>query len=155
MYGSRKVTGILTNNDKMAARANKVKILSTTELFNRATAADLSNFFGEDGLPAIQTYDLLYRTQVGSGRFMADNCLVFVCASGRDETVDWGDGQRFIPDTLGYTAIGRAVGQQSPGRVLQVEPKRNKPPRLELEAWQTSLPVITEPEAIAVIRNIS
>jgi hypothetical protein len=56
---------------------------------------------------------------------------------------------------LGYTAIGRGAGQASNGRVIRAEAFDNKPPRIEAEGWQTALPVITEPEALAVISSIS
>jgi hypothetical protein len=51
--------------------------------------------------------------------------------------------------------IANLTGQPRPGRVIQVNAFTNKPPRIEGEAWQTSLPVIVEPEAITVIGAIS
>ena len=83
--------------------------------------------------------------------------MVFVCTTGRNEELSGplSDSQSplIVPDTLGYMAIGTAAGQDSPGRVLELEAITNKkPPRIEMEGWQTSAPVITEPEAIGVIR---
>ena len=78
-----------------------------------------------------------------------------LATTGRDATLDLGDSEQLLTDTLGYTAIGRAAGQAQPGRVVRMEAFDNKPPRIEGEAWQTSLPVITEPEAIGVIAAIS
>jgi hypothetical protein len=34
-------------------------------------------------------------------------------------------------------------------------PREDKPPRVESEGWQTSLPVLMEPEAVVVINSIS
>jgi len=60
-----------------------------------------------------------------------------------------------LPDTLGYFAIGRPAGQNTPGRVTHLASFTNKPPRIEAEGWQTSLPVIVEPESIGVIHSIT
>ena len=43
----------------------------------------------------------------------------------------------------------------APGRVVRAEAHEDKPPRIEAEGWQTSLPVITEPEAFAILHTIS
>ena len=45
--------------------------------------------------------------------------------------------------------------QAAPGRVIRSEAFESKPPRIEAEGWQTSLPVVTDPEAVAVIESIS
>jgi hypothetical protein len=37
---------------------------------------------------------------------------------------------------------------------VRAEHKEDKPPRIEAQGWQTSLPVITEPEAIGVLTGI-
>jgi hypothetical protein len=39
--------------------------------------------------------------------------------------------------------------------VLQARFKDDKPPRVEAQGWETSAPVITEPEAIATITGIA
>lgn len=152
---SRTVVSILARNAKIAARAGKVVTLSASDLVGRASLADINAALEADGLPPIATYDLLYRTQTTSARFLASTVMVFLAQGGKDETVDWGDNSRYIPGTLGYTAIGRAVGQSDPGRVIRSEAFASKPPRLQAEGWQTTLPVITEPEAIAVITGIA
>lgn len=156
---SRKVSSKLALNAKMAARMNRAVINSSGSIVGasgRLTIEDLNTMFAGDGMPPIELYDLQYRTQTGSARFMADTVFVIVANTGRDEELDLGDVQsEILPDTLGYTAIGRPAGQANPGRVLVTEAKDNKPPRIEAQGWQTSLPVITEPEAIAVITGIS
>lgn len=115
----------------------------------------INQVLSRDGLPPIEEYNLQYRTQTGTSYFLQGNAMVFVCLTGRDETLDIGDAQRFVTDTLGYLAVGRAVGEAEPGRVTKLFPYEDKPPRIDGQAWQTTLPVITEPEAIAVISNIS
>ena len=62
--------------------------------------------------------------------------------------------QTLITDTLGYTAIGKPAGYSEPGRVSYTEFKGDKPPRIEGQAWQSSFPILAEPEAVAVLKNI-
>jgi hypothetical protein len=156
---SWKNTGILMRNDKIKMRGG-ITTLDTSgqiqSITGRLTPTRLNEIFQEDGLPPIETYDLRYRTSTGTARFMSESVMVFIAATGREESLDLGDAQEeILPDTLGYTAIGRAAGQGAPGRVTHTEAKEDKPPRIEAQGWQTSLPVITEPEGIAVIHTIS
>lgn len=117
--------------------------------------ASINNILQRDGLPPIEEYNLQYRTQTGSAYFLTGNAMVFVCTTGRDETLDLGDSVKQVTDTLGYTAVGRPVGESAPGRVIKLFPYEDKPPRIEGQAWQTTLPVITEAEALGVIKSIS
>jgi hypothetical protein len=154
----RPVLSILAGNAKMQARVGSVVVNVGGQLSiaaQRANLDQLGRIFQANGLPTPETYDLQYRTQTGTGYFLARNVMTFVCATGRDERLDLGDSETLIQDTLGYMAIGRAAGQATPGRVLRTEAFENKPPRVEGEAWETELPVITEPEALAVIGGIS
>lgn len=121
----------------------------------RANVAGINAALQLDNLPPIERYDLRYRSQTGDTRFLHAQAFVMVALTGQNEELDLPDGeQNLITDTLGYTAIGRAAGQSEPGRVIRAEHFENKPPRIEGEAWQTSFPVITEPEAIGVLKNI-
>jgi hypothetical protein len=87
--------------------------------------------------------------------------MVLVATTGRDESIDLGDfdpsvaSPELVADTIGYVGVGRAAGQSAPGRHVVVNAYENKPPRIEGEAWQTSFPVITEPEAIYIIKSIA
>lgn len=155
IIASRRVMTILAGNQKMAQRAANVRVLSTSDVFGRLTESQINQYLSSEGLPTIETYDLQWRSETATGRFLPNDVMVFVSTTGKDQTIDWGDNTRFLTDTLGYTAIGRAVGQTSPGRVLKLYPYDNKPPRIETEGWQTSLPVLTEPEAISVISGIN
>lgn len=156
---SRTVLSILAGNDKVKARTGVATINASgqiTATAGRATRDAINGALERDGLPAIETYDLQYRTQTGTGYFLSRSAFVLVATTGQDESIDLGvTNSLMVANTLGYTALGRAAGQAMPGRVLRMEAFENKPPRIEAEGWQTSLPVITNPEAIAVITSIS
>lgn len=154
---STKVANILLGNDKVKLRVfgGSSQVLGTSVVLGSADRAGLDTKLRADGMPGIETYDLRYRTQVGTQRFLKEDVMVFIAGTDQSEEIDRGDAIKLIPDTLGYTAIGRTTGQRSPGRVVRVEHLENKPPRIETEAWQTSLPVVTDPEAIQVITGIA
>jgi len=156
---SRTVLAIMAGNNTVKTRVG-VSVVNTsgqiTSAAGRATQAAINGALQADGLPSIELYDLQYRTQTGTGYFLPRTVFVMVATTGQDEEIDLGDSEQVVmTDTLGYTAVGRAVGQSGPGRVIQAMPKVDKPPRIEAEGWQTSLPVITEPEAIGVITGIN
>lgn len=157
MITSRNVLSIMAGNNTVKTRTGVSVVNASgqiTAAAGRATLDAINGILGSDGLPPIELYDLQYRTQTGTGYFLPRDVFVLVATTGRDEEVDLGDEIEFLGNTIGYTAIGRAVGQASPGRVIRAEAKMDKPPRIEAEGWQTALPVITEPEAIAVINDI-
>jgi hypothetical protein len=159
----RPVLSILAKNRQMKLRAGFLSVDSAHEL----TAAPgyvqqqvLNNIFAKDGMPPFESYDLQYRVQgtnaaTSSQWFIPGNTIVMVCQTGRDETLDIGDTLMPVQDTLGYVAVGRPVGEADPGKVLRLFPKEDKPPRIHGEGWMSTIPIITEPEAIAVISNIS
>lgn len=164
MIGSRKVAYILARNAKMQARVGGRITVDTGGTMRSAprplvTLADLNAIFSADGLPQLELYESRYRDYAGTHRFLADTALVMVATTGREQVITDTNVENgnleIIPDTLGYTAIGRPVGQTDPGRVIMMEPKADKPPRVEAQGWQTSLPVITEPEAIYVVKQIA
>jgi hypothetical protein len=156
---SRTVLSILAGNNNVKTRTGIATINTSGQIAatpGRATRDAINMALERDSLPPIETYDLQYRTQTGSGYFLPRTVFVMVATTGRDETIDLADDEQLVMnDVLGYTAIGRPAGQSDPGRVVRMEAKADKPPRVEGEGWQTSLPVITEPEAIAVINTIS
>ena len=127
-----------------------------TGLAGHASLAAINNLLNGDNLPGLEHYDLQYRTQTGSNFFLPRNVCVMIATTGRDESIDRGDLEPLlVENVLGYHGIGRAAGQSTPGRAVVVNTFGNKPPRVEGEAWQTHLPVITEPEGVYVISGIS
>lgn len=158
MYTSRTVLAIMAGNNTVKTRTG-IAVVNTsgqiTSAAGRATADAINGILQADGLPPITLYDLQYRTQTGTAYFLPRNVFVLVGTTGADESLDLGDSERFLENTLGYTAVGRAAGQSAPGRVVRMEAREDKPPRIEAEGWQTSLPVILHPEAIGVITGVS
>lgn len=161
---STPVRSKLTLNTKILQRVGRLSVNASNNVVNnpagRATLARLNELLSEDGLPPIELYDLQYRTNTSSGYFLPRAVFVMIATTGRDMSIDFGDIQPFpepgLTNTLGYTAIGRSAGQNGPGRVVKSKVVDDtKPPRVQGEAWQTSLPVITDPEAIFVINTIS
>lgn len=154
----RQVLMKMANNTAVRARAGRVVVTTGGQIRGTAGMANLGEInqaLNADGLPPIELYDLQYRTTTGAQHFLQRDAMVIVATSGRNEALDLGDGMfETMEDVLGYTAIGRAAGQATPGRVVRLENREDKPPRIFAEGWQTALPVITEPEAIAVITGI-
>ncbi len=161
MYSSRNVASILGGNALIAARANSRLTVTTGgqigSITGRATLAAINAIMGADGLPPIQLYDLTYQTSTTTGRFLPNNVLVLIGRTGdsAEIAVPGADDLEELDNVLGYMAVGTAAGQDTPGRVVEVEAFSRKPPRVEFEGWQTGLPVITQPEAIAVITGIA
>jgi hypothetical protein len=157
IISSRKVTRILARNTNIAGRSGRTVVLGggATTYVGRASSADVNDMFVAEGMPSIEEYDLRYNTTTGTGRFIPEDAMIFLCTTGRDMTIDWGEETLFLSDVFGYHAVGRAVGQADPGRVIKMWSHDDKPPRIRAEGWQASLPVITEPEAIAVITDIT
>jgi hypothetical protein len=150
---------IMALNAKMTARVGRLAVVAGSVVNNpagRVTLQELAAAFGREGLPPVETYDLQYRTQTSSGYYFPRGTMFFACTTGRDETIDRGDLEPLImQNTLGYEAIGPAAGQPGPGKVTKIFPKEDKPVRVEGESYQASIPVITDPEAIAVITGIA
>jgi len=156
---SRNVVSIMAGNDNVKARTGVSVVSPTGQIMGASGHASLEAInmaLSKDGLPPIEIYDLQYRTETGTAPFMPAGSMLLACTTGRDATIDLGDDENLhLPDTLGYAAIGFAAGQGSQGRVIHMEHKMNKPPRLVAEGWQTTLPVITDPEAMAALKGIS
>lgn len=154
---SLQATAVMAKNAKVRARAGSITVLSgnVTSLQGFATLAQMNAALTADGLPPMETYNLQYRTQTGSKYFLPPDNMVFIGGSDLDETIDLGEGQfETIEGTLGYMAVGRGVGQASPGRYLRMKAEDDKPPRVDGQGWQTSLPVLTEPELVGLIKTI-
>lgn len=159
IYAGTPVVQKILNNTLFKARAGSTIVLNSAGTLSAergaATLSALNAILIGEGLPGITKYDAQYRTMTGTQFFLKRDVMVFVATTGRDETLDSGDEMEILPNTLGYAAIGRPAGQAGPGRALRAEAFDNKPPRIEGEGWQTSLPVIMEPEGIATINTIT
>lgn len=153
------VLSIMAKNAKMKAYVGRVEVVNNSVVNQspgRATNQDLNLQFTQDGLPAIERYDRQYRTQNGTGYFKARGTMTLFCTTGRDAEIDRGDQEPLIMhDTLGYAGVGVPAGQSGPGRTISIQSFPSKPPRIEGEGWQTTLPVLQEPEAVAVITGIA
>lgn len=161
IVAGRNVMNILQNNVHIRNRAGSFTLGPEGEIYGGLVGtSQVNSLLNSFDLPAVTEYDEVYFTQDGvAHRFVPDDAMVFVSRTGRDDAaIDYADLELpFVTDmfgALGYTGIGRAAGQTTTGRVIRVQAYDNKPPRIEAEGWQTSFPVITEYEAVAVIRGI-
>jgi hypothetical protein len=155
------VVSILGNNALVAGRVSpQVRIAAgnINATAGRATLDAINNQLVSDGLPPIELYDLQYRTNTTTGRFLANNVFCMFGQTGVDAEIDLGDIAPVplnLTNVIGYFGMGRAAGQATPGPVARAEAKEDKPPRIEAEGWQTSLPVIQDSEALGIITGIS
>ena len=156
---STSVVSLLAKNAKVSSRTGTLQVVggSLVSAGGFATLNSINQMLQSNGLPVIETYDATYREEDGTlKRFLPEDTMLFVAQGGQDPvSFTFESETRVVSNPLGYTAIGRAAGQEAPGRVMNVETFTNKPPRVVMEGFQESLPVITEPEAIAVINSIN
>lgn len=156
IIGDSQITSALVNNATMQGRLGTITINNEGRLETRRGLVDkqaLDNYFRSNfGLPAIEEYDLTYKTQTSSGFFKRRGTLVIVATTGRNEDVELPDGQLLtVENVLGYQATGLAVGEDRPGRVIRSEARNLKPVGLYAQGFATTAPVLVEPEAVAVI----
>ena len=158
---SRSVVSILGNNALVRGRVSpQVRIAggNINATAGRATLDAINNQLASDGLPPIELYDLQYRTNTTTGRFLDDDVFCLFGQTGVDQEIDLGDvapEPLNLQNTIGYFAMGRPAGQADAGPVMRAEAKEDKPPRIEAEGWQTGLPVIQDSEALGVIHTIT
>lgn len=158
MVAGLPVIQLLLRNPKIQSRMGMISIASggVTGMPMNVTLQKLNSLLAEDGLPVIEQYDLQYRTQTSTSFFLPRNVFFMAATSGRDTEIDFGDTSPWmLPNTLGYVGIGRPANRPTPGRAVVIEYNDKKGAPVTGEAWQTSLPVITNPEALFVINNIS
>lgn len=159
IIAGRPVVSKLGLNANIRARVGRLSIVGGTAagLAGRASLAEINAMLGADDIPPIEVYNAGYQTQSSADYYLKRDVMVMVASTGRTEQINLPDDDPImIQDTLGYTGIGRAAGQSGSGRVMHVRSiDDSKPPRIEGEAWATSLPVILDPEAIYVIKDIT
>ncbi len=160
---SRRIVNIMARNNTVKMRGGITVVNGGTiaTASGRASLSDINALLSDDGLPPIETYDLQYRTQAGSFRFLPENAMLIVATVERDDDLDMGDAnvEDLIPFELrgtqvGYHAIGKATGQPTPGRVINLFAYTNKPPRVEAEGYMCHLPVVQFAEAMVSILGI-
>jgi hypothetical protein len=157
MITSNAVKMILLNNAKIKQRLGFLAIAggSVVGLPGVASLDALNARLQSDGLPSIETYDLQYKTSTSTQYFLARDVFVMVATTDRDEDIDTGEDNVFtVTSTLGYVGIGRPANRATSGRATVVEYNDKKGAPVTAQGWQTSLPVITAPEAIVVITDI-
>lgn len=157
---SHKVMNTLRQNEQIARRAGAVVgQMDNSAQIQNIDNGDVQSVFTQNNLPVPTTYDLNYYDESGvAHRFMSDDVMVFTCRTGNETEVRLSSDpttRRILRETLGYTGIGVPAGQPEPGRTVNLEHKTDKPPRIEADGWQTSLPVLTNPEAVGVINSIT
>lgn len=145
---SNRVAGLIARHPKVRAAIGgegaTVPVRVTREIVN--------GYLQDNGLPALEIYDLTARNPDGTTvRFKRENAMTMLAQTGRTAQIDLPDELRLLTDTLGYAAVGRAAGQTDSGVVVKVKYQDEKPVGLRGEAYATAGVVVTDPEAIAVI----
>ena len=157
--GNPVIFALLNNTKVKAAVGGYVSVNSggaLTASQARVSLQALNTYLNENSLPTIEPYNLQYRTQTGSGFFMPRNAMLLLATTERDVEIDLGDLEQLpIRSVAGYVGVGRAAGQPNSGRAVDMQVFTKKPPRVEAEGWQTSLPVITDPESVFVLSGIT
>jgi hypothetical protein len=156
------VMNIMSLNAIMRSRAGTISLNVGGGLAVNSGAAtfdQIGAIFAANGLPRPEMYDEVYHDQLGTKRYISDDVMIFVGTTGRSESVNVGTDAEItlelLPNVLGYYGVGRAAGQSDSGRVALSRFFEDKPPRIETQGWETSAPVILEPEAIATITGIA
>lgn len=151
---------ILLANDNVKKRTGISVIDGSGNIVSAAAATSLTalnQILERDNLPPIERYDAQYATEEGTGHYLARNAFVMTAATGRDETIDLGDNNEpeIVNGTIGYVGMGIPSNRSEPGRAVRVTYDDEKGGGVDGQMWQTSAPVIMEPEGLFVIKNIA
>lgn len=154
--GNRTTLTRIAQHPKVAIRTSAIQVADGGTLAQvaagRMTREKLNALVSEDKIPAFTEYNGQYFDDLGQYPYIPDNKLVFIGETDREASIEIAENRSYILNgTLGYYAIGRATGQPDAGRVLKLFPKEDRPARIDGEAYQTTLPVILDPEAVGVI----
>lgn len=146
--------GVLPSNEAMMRRAGSTMIVNeggTLQTIDR-NLADVATRFAANGLPVPEVYNLQYKTQTGTNRFLNENKFIMIANTGRDAEIDLGDaGIRVLPNTLGYYGVGVSDGQTDPGAVITTRYSELKPVGIYAEGYQEGFPVLLDAEAVVVV----
>lgn len=174
---TQKLMGVIRSNATVATRTSMVavngagQIQGTTGFVSNAT---INQALADNDLPPITVYNAGYETATGFKRYLdlseTHDYLVMLGRTTRqwDLITDWSTRVEGVPgefdrsaleaqsltisSTLGYYGIGRNVGAGGSGRTVHTEVQLKKPRGYFGESYQCGHPIITEPEAIVVIR---
>jgi hypothetical protein len=123
--------------------------------------SDVYSVFRKLGISQDRIYvnDQRIQTRTGETRCTPEDEMAFIASTGRTEevrfNVDNPSEVRMVENTLGFSAIGVANGMSNPGRQSAQRAFENqKDARIEMEGWQASGPIILNPDAISVIKEI-
>jgi len=162
IIGDTDITMAIAMNQIMRNRVSGALQISNGEMVSLGggilSLTQINSYLSSNyGLPPIEEYDTTYNSLAAPGQsfFKERGALCFFATTGRDAEFISGDDSvdyEIIPDTLGYYAIGTAVGQTAPGKVFANQVKTMKPVGIYGQGFQTSFPVVTEPEAIFVLK---
>lgn len=146
--------GVLASNAKMMQRSGGTMVVNNNgqlETIDR-NLSDVNARFIANSLPAPETYNMRYKTQSGTYRFLDETKFVMLCTTGRSMEIDLGDdGVQVIEDVFGYYGVGVSDGQTSPGAVITTKYSDVKPVGIYAEGYEEGFPVLLEPEAMVVV----
>jgi hypothetical protein len=163
---SSAVVSVMTKNTKVKSRTGQALLQvdgsgTLSARYLSSSLREINNTLQGAGLPPIEVYDATYRTQRETKFFLKRKTMVILSTQRFDDGLfvpadtPGAEDPRFTDPNIGYTAIGIPTGYAQPGRPAFLNPYlTTKPPRIEAEAWQTTIPVIREPNAIAVLEAI-
>lgn len=174
MITTRNVISVMTRNDKVKARGG-VAVVSDVPVGTpsrgraivqsslRVSREAINGMLEDDGLPPFETYDLMYRTNLGVRRFLPNGYVIMIANTERDVNLDFPDVGPLINqldlfegdrtgNIMGYTAVGTTTGEVAPGRKILMKHIDNLPPAIYAEGWQTSLIVPQEIQAFMLLK---
>lgn len=146
--------GVLASNAKMMQRSGGTMVINNggqLETIDR-NLSDINARFIANELPAPEVYNLRYKTQASTYRFLPEEKFVMMCTTGRDMEIDLGDeGVQVIENVFGYYGVGVSDGQSEPGAVITTKYSDVKPVGIYAEGYEEGFPVLLEPEAMVVV----
>lgn len=164
---TNEVRTILKENPFTALRVGKANLVLNSDGTIRAqsipgviTDDELDAAFTGLKVQTPLTQDLRIATRTGQKRAFQEGALAFIASTGQTEQVIYNqDDPKAVPlevaDTIGFTGIGKAAGQGTPGRRTATRVFANQSDaRVEFEGWQCTGPVINQPQAISVATGI-
>lgn len=135
------------------ATSPQMKAIYGAMAFHDLPSREGVNFFTYDSRYDIEVQGGTANLTTSTERFIPNNVFIMICSTGRNGMIDLPDSVNPIPlfDTLGYTGIGKVIGEARPGVKIQSFLEEKHPPHIEFEGVQCALPVIQDPKCIIVL----